>query len=119
MVTELSWSWIAVMLTAPSAVALLIAYPFWRYNEMILGNLAGAAVIFGTAFALMFREYVVLDRATQACLNAGTTCWPNPSAFMRYAIYACIGLVEVIAIFVGSLRFERKRRERLYAPEWR
>lgn len=115
----LSWSWIGLMVTAPTFVGLIVAYPFWRYDEPILGNLAGAAVIFGTAFALILREYVVLDRATQACLDAGTTCWPTPSPFMRYAIYACIGLVEVIGVFVGSLRFERKRRNRLYAPEWR
>jgi hypothetical protein len=115
----LSWSWIGLMAVVPPLAALLVAYPFWRQNETILGNLAGAAVIFATAFALIFREYAVIDRATQACLNAGTTCWPAPSAFMRYAIYACIGLIEVIGIFVGSLRFERKRRERLYAPEWR
>ena len=107
------------MLTAPAFVGVLVAYPLWRYDEMILGNLAGATIIFGTACALIFREYVVIDRKAQACLNAGTTCWPVPDAFTRYAIYACIGLVEVIAVFVGSLRFERKRRNRLYAPEWR
>jgi len=114
-----NWPWIALMLTAPPAVGLLIAYPLWRQNEMIFGNLVGSAVIFATALALIAREYVVLDRATQACLNAGYTCWPEPSAFTRYALYACIALVEVIFIFVLSLRFERKRRDRLYSPEWR
>ena len=107
------------MLIVPPLIGLLVAYPFWRHSEMILGNLAGAALIFAAALGLMFREYVELDRLTQACLDAGSTCWPSPSAFMRYAIYASIGLVEVFALFGVSLRIERKRRDRLYAPEWR
>ena len=63
-------------------------------------GLVGSAVIFAAAFALIAREYVALDRAVQACLNAGYTCWPEPSAFLRYAVYACIALAEVIFIFV-------------------
>jgi hypothetical protein len=117
--TGLSWLWIGLMVTVPPAIALVVAYPFWRQNEMIFGNLIGTAVIFAVAFALIAREYVELDRVVRACLNAGYTCWPEPSAFTRYAIYACIGLVEVFALFILSLRVERKRRDRLYAPEWR
>ncbi len=107
------------MLTVPPLLGVLVAFPFWRHREMILGNLVGAAVIFTAAIALIFREYVELDRLTQACLDSGFVCWPNPSAFMRYAIYACIGLVEVIALFALSLRVEKKIRNRHYAPEWR
>lgn len=117
--TDLSWPWIGLMLTVPPLVGLLVAYPFWRQNEMIFGNVVGAAVIFAAAIGLIFREYVELDWLTQACLDAGVTCWPYPSAFMRYAIYACIGLAEVFALFVLSLTVERRRRNRLYAPEWR
>jgi hypothetical protein len=117
--TGLSWTWIALMLTAPSLAGLLVAYPFWRQNEMIFGNLVGSIVIFASALALIGREYVVLGRATSACLEAGFTCWPSPSAFFRYAVYACIGLAEVIGVFVLSLRVEKKRRDRLYSPEWR
>jgi hypothetical protein len=115
----LSWPWIGLMLTIPPAIGLLVAYPFWRQHETIFGNLVGTAVIFGAAFALIAREYVALDRVVLACLDAGYTCWPDPSAFTRYAIYACIGLVEVFALFVVSLRVERKRRDRPYSPEWR
>jgi MFS family permease len=116
---DLSWAWIGLMLTGPPLVGWLVAYPFWRHNEMIFGNLVGTGVIFAAAFALIFREYVDLDRVVRACINAGYTCWPDPSPFTRYAIYACIGLLEVFALFVSSLRFERKKRDRLYAPEWR
>jgi hypothetical protein len=118
-VNELSWFWIALMLTAPPLVGVLAAWPFWRQGGMIFGNIAGTAVIFGTAFALILREYVELDRSTQACLDAGTVCWPVPGAFTRFAIYAFIGLIEVFALFAVSLRVERRMRDRDYSPEWR
>ncbi len=107
------------MLTGPPLVSLLVAYPFWRKGGMIFGNIVGTAVIFGTAFALIMREYVELDRATQACIDAGEVCWPEPGAFTRFAIYAFIGLAEVFVLFTLSLRVERKMRDRDYAPEWR
>ena len=86
----------------------------------LLANLTGSFIIFGTAFGLIFRESTALDRAQRACFDAGATiCRPSPAAFMRYAIYAGIGLVEVIALFLASLEAERRLRERDYAPEWR
>src|SRR4051794_28178817 len=107
------------MLSVPGAVGLLVATPLWRQGQMILGNIAGTMVIFGAAIASILREYVDIDRATKACLDAGVTCWPEPSAFVRYAIYAAIALVEVFALFTYSLRVETRIRNRAYAPEWR
>jgi hypothetical protein len=118
-VTELSWRWIALMLTVPPAVGVLVAFPCWRKREMILGNLAGTIVIFGAAIALIVRESIELSGVIGSCLNAGYTCWPVPPAFTRYAIYAGIGLVEVVALFTWSLRVEARIRNRSYAPEWR
>jgi hypothetical protein len=118
-VTTLNWSWIAVMATAPGIAGVLLAYTCWRKTEYILGNLAGAAVILGTAFALIFRESAEVDRVTRSCLDAGYTCWPVPSAFVRYAIYAGIGFLEVVALFLVSLTVEERIRNRRYAPEWR
>lgn len=103
---------------APVA-AVLVAVPFWRSRQMIFGNIAGTAVIFATAIGLILREYVELDRLTQACLDAGTVCFPQPSAFTRFAIYAFIALIEVFALFTFSLKFEERVRARDYAPEWR
>jgi hypothetical protein len=117
--TELSWRWVALMLTAAPAAGALVAYLIWRSGQIILGNLAGTAVIFGAALALMLRESVDLNQMTQRCLDAGYTCWPEPSAFTRYAIYAFIGLIEVFSLFLWSLRVERRIRNRSYAPEWR
>lgn len=103
---------------APVA-AVLVALPFWRSRQMIFGNIAGTAVIFATAIALILREYVELDRVTKACLDAGTVCFPQPSAFTRFAIYAFIALIEVFTLFTFSLKFEERVRARDYAPEWR
>jgi hypothetical protein len=119
LVIGLNWYWIALELTAAPAAGLLLALPLWRRSQVILGNIAGTVAIFATAIGLIFREYAVLDRATQACLDAGYTCWPNPSAFTRFAIYAFIGLIEVLVLFSVSLVFESRHSRRDYSPEWR
>jgi len=117
--TGLHWGWIALMASAPLGAGLLVALPIWRTGQFILGNLAATAVIFGAALALILRESVEVDRVTRACLDAGYTCWPDPSAFTRYAIYAFIGLIEVFGLFSYSLRVEHRMRRSRYAPEWR
>jgi hypothetical protein len=118
-VNALSWPWIAVMAAGPPLAGVLVAFPIWRAKQVILGNLVGTAVIFGSAMALIARESLELQRLTQSCLDSGYTCWPNPSAFARYAIYAFIALFEVFALFTLSLSVEQKIRRRGYAPEWR
>jgi drug/metabolite transporter (DMT)-like permease len=117
-VAELNWSWIALALTVQPIVALLAAVPFWRKDQMVLGNIAGTALIFASGVGLILREYVTLDRLTQACLDAGTVCWPNPSAFTRFAIYASIAMIEVFALFSLSLVVEERIRRRNYSREW-
>jgi hypothetical protein len=118
-VSELSWYWITLGATVPPIVALLVAFPFWWKEQPIFGNLAGTAVIFAAAFALIMREHVTIERMVGACLDSGLPCFPNPPAFTRYAIYAFIALFEVIALFMLSLRVEQRRRRRGYSREWR
>lgn len=107
------------MALVPPLLALIVAAPIWRFGSTILGNVAGTMVIFGSALGLILREHTVLDRAVQACLADGNPCWPEPSAFTRYAIYAFVGAAEVIALFVFSLAAERRMRRGDYSPEWR
>ena len=115
----LNWDWIALMATAPPIAGLVVAWLAWRGGQMILGNLAGTAVVFASAFALIMRERVELDRFQQTCLDAGFVCAIDPTPFARFAIYAAVALVEVFALFAWSLRVERQHRNRGYAPEWR
>ena len=115
----LNWYWITLQLTVAPLIGLLVTLPFWRRAEMIVGNIVGSGVLFVWAIALIFREYVEVDRTVQACIDAGTTCWPEPSAFARFAIHASIGLAEVFLLFTVSLVVERRISNRDYAPEWR
>ena len=115
----LRWFWIAMELTVTPLLGLLAAFPFWRKGGMIFGNIVGTGLIFGSAFALIFREHAEIDLVVQRCFDAGLVCWPEPSAFTRFAIYAFIGLIEVCALFSFSLVVEKKIRNRDYSPEWR
>jgi hypothetical protein len=117
-VNELNWFWIALASTLPAMTGVLVALPFWRKDQMTFGSIIGTTVIFGSAMGMILREYVELDRATQQCLDAGVVCWPNPSAFTRFAIYAFIGLLEVFALFTLGLKVEERNRRRNYAREW-
>ena len=117
--TALSWGWIALMATVPLVLGLAVAWPIWNGGEPILGNVAATGVVFAAAFALILRENTEIDRLTRQCYDAGYICRADPSSFMRFAIYAGLGLVEEIAIFMASLRVERRRRNRGVAPEWR
>jgi hypothetical protein len=115
----LNWYWITLQLIVAPLMGLLVTLPFWRRAEMIFGNIVGSGALFVWAIALIFREYVEVDRTVQACIDAGTTCWPEPSAFARFAIHASIGLAEVFLLFTVSLVVERRISNRDYAPEWR
>lgn len=117
--TGLNWFWIGLQLIVASTAGWLVAWPLWRKDQPIFGNLAGSIIMFGTAFALIMREHVEIDRTVRQCLEQGYTCWPEPSAFTRFAIYASIGMFEVIALFTLSLTVEAKRRRRGYDPQWR
>ncbi len=114
----MNWRWIGLSLTAQPFVALLVAIPFWRKGQATFGNIVGTTVIFASAIGLILREYVEIDRVTQACLEAGTVCWPEPGAFTRFAIYASIGMIEIFALFTLGLFVEERVRRRSYAKEW-
>ena len=117
--SDLSWRWIALMATVPGLLGALVAYPCWKGRQPILGNIAGSVVIFGSALALILRESAALDAVGRRCIDAGYYCFPSPSAFSRYAIYAFLALFEVFALFTISLRVEQKIRRSGYDPEWR
>jgi hypothetical protein len=65
------------------------------------------------------REHAALDRVVLACIEQGTTCWPTPSAFTRFAAYAFIGLAQVMVLFTASVSVEARLRRRRYSEQWR
>ena len=116
----MSWYWITVALIAPIILGLLIAWPLWRRDQGTLGSAIGSSIIFICGAALIGREYMELERLTEACVEAtGFECIFHPAPFTRFATYACIALAQVFALFLLGVRFEERRRRMDYAPEWR
>ena len=115
----LNWYWIGIEATAVPLIGFLLALPLWLKEQPIFGNIAGTVVIFGSAFSLIMREHIQIDKLVRACIDAGVPCFPHPDAFTRFAVYAFIGLFEVIALFSLSLSVERRVRRRGYDPQWR
>ena len=118
-VADLNWYWLTVAATLPMLGGLLLAWAVWLTGQTLLGNIAGSIIIFGAAVGLIMREHAELDLVVQACIEQGTTCWPSPSAFTRFALYAFIALAQVIALFTISVSVESRQRRKRYAPEWR
>ena len=118
-VSGLNWYWIGVAMLCPMAGGLLLAWPIWLTGQPILGNIAGTIVIFGTAVGMIMREHTELDGVVQACIAQGTTCWPTPGAFTRFALYAFIGLAQVMALFTISVSVESRQGRKRYSAEWR
>jgi hypothetical protein len=98
-------------------MGLLVTIPFWRKAEMIFGN------IFGRPSASS-GDHPDLSRACRGRLcraggiEAGTTCWPEPSAFARSPSTRQSGWAKFV-LFTLSLAVERRISNRDYAPEWR
>jgi hypothetical protein len=117
---QLNWYWIAIASFVPPIFAGLVAYPFWRRDQAIFGNIFGTVILFSTAFGMIMREKMALDALMQECLDSGQqVCIPEPAPFTRFAVFAFIALVQVILLFMYSLRVDEKARRRGYAPEWR
>jgi len=109
-----------MMVLVAFPLSVLVAALLWRKQQGMLGNLAGMGVIFATAIVFILKESTELDAVINNCLDAGSTnCFPASNTFTRYAIYAFVGLAEVIVLFLIGLRVERRSRESRFSPEWR
>ena len=116
----MNWFWIAIALVGPTALGFLVAWPLWRNGQGTFGSTVGASVIFMCAAGLIGREYMELERLTEACIEAtGYECLFEPSPFMRFAIYAGIALVEVFFIFDAGIRADQRAYRRQFPSEWK
>lgn len=115
----MSWYWIALGATAPTIVALLVAWPIWHTRHAVIGSTIGSGVIFIAVIALMGREIVEIVRFNQWCLETDAVCHQSVTAFTRLAAYVLAGFFDVCVVFVIGLVVEERRRRRLLAPEWR
>jgi hypothetical protein len=111
-------SWIAAAIVVPSTIAVAVALPLWFKASDSIGSIAGAGVVFVACIALIGREYVHVQRVTNACLQAEVVCAFRPEPFTRFCVYGFIALIEAFALFVIGLRIEERVRRRAYAAEW-
>ena len=112
--------WIAIGSTVPLALGLVVAAPLWYMRHEIIGNITGATLIFMTTVGMIAREWMELENKRLAnCPDTETFCLPDPGNFNKFALYAFLGLAQVVVLFLVSLRVERSIRNRGVAPEWR
>jgi hypothetical protein len=117
---QLNWSWITIAAMVPPIAGGLVALPFWRRDQAIFGNIFATMIVFSCAFGFIMHDHIELDRLIKACFDSGQEiCSPDPAPFTRFAIYAFIALIQVIALFSLSLKVDERVRRRGYAPEWR
>lgn len=109
-VVGLNWLLVGVSVAVPLLVGLLIAWLLWGGRDTMAGNLAAAGIILLSIFLFFPIEFVEVQRVRQACGEAQVRCVFQPSQFVRYAIYAMAGFLDIMLIFLASLWYESRRR---------
>jgi hypothetical protein len=122
--TSLDWRWVAVGLTVPTLVGMLIAFAVWRWGKNpTIGAILGALPIFIATVALIGREFIAIQRFYGEChalLEKHIVCRDlSPDDFTRFAIYCFIGMVEVFVLFYMSAVIDGHKREAEFALPWR
>jgi hypothetical protein len=123
-VNVMDWRWIALALTVPTILGMLVAAPvWWKGKEPIVGGMLALFPIAVAMVAFIGREYIELERFNQNCrllLERSVICRaPSPEAFTRFGIYCFVGLLEAVILFSLSLWVEGRRQRREFAEGWR
>jgi hypothetical protein len=92
---------------------------WWRQRDAQIGSVVGAGLIGACVLFFIQREYFELAHVRAACGEHNVACRIRPTDFHRYAIYGCIGFVQVMGVFAIGLSVEERARRRTLAPEWR
>ena len=119
MADVMPWSSVAIAMVVPIVIGLAIAYPFWvRSANDSIGSILGAGAVFIACLTFIGKEYIHVQRVTNACLEAERVCSFQPEPFTRFCIYGFIALAQAFVLFIVGLSMEERIRRRSYASEW-
>lgn len=111
---DMNVTWVIAAAVLPTLAGLLVAAPLWRLRlSDDLGSIAGAGVVFTFVVAFIAREYGEVLAFSARCIEAGVGCRFRPEPFVRYAIFAGIGMVQVFMVFILGLFVEERLSRRL------
>ena len=104
----------------PFALALSASWLFWRRGRTLYGNVAGLSLILLACLVFGGAEYVNALRFRHDCESQGLACLPSqPSDFVRLSIFACLAMIQAMALFVLSAIVEHRAQERDVETQWR
>src|SRR5262245_56483438 len=106
----MSWLWIGIAFAAPTLLAILVAAPIWWQGDATVANVVGSGVAGLSIVLLILRENSMLVSIRLECATINLPCHIVPNDFTRFAIYAGIGFIDIMLVFLIGLRFEERRR---------
>ena len=116
----MNWGRLAFAAVVPIFIALPVAALFWRRKRIDIGNAMGGAVFFVSAIVFAGGEYVEGIAYRMQCEAMELGCPKSePSDFVKLMGYGFLAFIQVCALYLGSMRAERRIRENDYSPEWR
>jgi hypothetical protein len=111
-----SWTAAAFALIAPTALGLLVAWPFWWRRQEVIGNAVGAGVLFAVIIFLIGADFVTQQRENARCAAGLVHCVSRVNAHMPFLLYAFFGIVDACALFWISLIVEERRAPKSWLP---
>jgi hypothetical protein len=116
----INWHLIAFASVLPLLVGFAVALPFWKRNNLVVGNTVGLFVMFVGFLFFAGSEYADALKFRYWCAETQTPCPPTGSGdFLRIAAFGMIAMVQAAAIYVASGDIERRASSRHYKPRWR
>jgi hypothetical protein len=114
----LGWWVVATASIIPLVLGLLVASIFWaRRTSDEIGSIMGAAVVLVGTITFIAREFNLVLATTARCAAEEIPCYFRPEPFVRYSVFAGIGLLQVFIVFLIGLRAEEGMRRKAFAAE--
>ena len=80
----MSWHWIAIALTVPTGLAILVTLLYSVRGDPAIGAILGSGVVFASCVGLIGRGSAELARLSQSCLGIGCRVYSRASYAVRY-----------------------------------